>query len=144
MAETFHIPGRHFHKICSNNAAFKRHSSVPLFLSTEEQSSSEESRQLSFQKAGNGDLERQREALYSGCDAGLGRGRGSNRVSRIIPMQRCCGQLPKRAFENSDSGGRGLERESALLLSSLFQLLVLFLGQLQVYPTTSDLDTLIE
>jgi len=61
-------------------------------------------------------MEWQRGVSSSECDAGLGRMRGSNRVSRIIPIQRCCGQPPKRAFENSDSEGRRLERETALLL----------------------------
>jgi len=93
---------------------------------------------------GNGDRKRQRKALYSECDAGLGRRRGSNRVSQIIPIQRCCGLSPRRGFENSDSVGRRLERETALLLSSPFQLLVLFLSQLQVYPTMANFDPLVE
>jgi hypothetical protein len=37
-----HILGLNFHKICSIHEAFKRYSSVLLFLSTEEQSSREE------------------------------------------------------------------------------------------------------
>jgi hypothetical protein len=59
----FPHPGRHFHKICSADEAFKHSSSMLLFSVTEEQSSRRRERKIAFDIAGNGEIGRRKETL---------------------------------------------------------------------------------
>jgi len=95
-----------FHKMCSIHEAFRRYSSVLLFLLTEEQSSREERRQRPARDSATRFREGNEEALAADVTTEEGRKRGLARESRIIPEQHCCNLFAETGLRKSDSEGR--------------------------------------
>jgi hypothetical protein len=82
--------GGHFHKTCSVNEAFTPHSSVLLFLSTEEQSSRGRELTKADQSLGNKIQEGNEEAHAADVTTGKGRRCGLAReFGLILQWHRC-------------------------------------------------------